>query len=172
MQATTSWIIRIAAGAAASLAVQTVARAGDVSGSVNLNTPGVYGLLTIGGDVPTPELIMPRAVVAVPSREVVAMPPAPLYLHVPPGYERHWARHCREYDACGRPVYFVSARWYHDVYTPRQQMHEREREEHFRHEMRKHEEHEERREEHEMRREDREHWHDYHHDHGLDHDHD
>ena len=172
MQATTSWIIRIAAGAAASLAVQTVALAGDVSVSVNLNTPGVYGQLTIGGDVPTPELIMPRAVVAVPSREVVAMPPAPLYLHVPPGYERHWARHCREYDACGRPVYFVSERWYHDVYTPRQQMHEREREEHFRHEMRKHEEHEERREEHEMRREDREHWHDDHHDHGHDHDHD
>jgi len=172
MQATTSWIIRIAAGAAASLAVQTVALAGDVSVSVNLNTPGVYGQLTIGGDVPAPELIMPRAVVAVPSREIVATPPPPLYLHVPPGYERHWARHCREYDACGRPVYFVSERWYHDVYTPRQQMHEREREEHFRHEMRKHEEHEERREEHEMRREDREHWHDDHHDHDHDHGHD
>ena len=167
MHATTSWIIRIAAGTAASLALQATASAGDVGISVNLNTPGVYGQLTIGGDVPTPELIMPRAVIAVPSRVVVATPPPPLYLHVPPGHERHWARHCAEYNACGRPVYFVSDRWYHDVYTPRQQMHEHEREEHFRHEMREHEEHE-----HEMhRQEEREHMRDEHHEHDRDYDH-
>jgi hypothetical protein len=165
MQATTSWIIRVAAGTAASLAVQTMAHAGDVGVSINLNTPGVYGQLTIGGDVPAPELIMPRAVIAVPSREVVATPPPPLYLHVPPGYEKHWGKHCHEYNACGRPVYFVSERWYHDVYTPRHEMHEREREEHFRHEM--HEEHG-----HEMRREEHEHYRDDHRDHDHDHDHD
>jgi len=164
MQATTSWIIRIAAGATASLAFQTMALAGDVSVSVNLNTPGIYGQLTIGGDVPTPELIMPRAVIAVPSREVVATPPPPLYLHVPPGHERHWARHCHEYDACGRPVYFVSDRWYHDVYTPRHELHEREREEHFRQEMREHEEHE-------HREEARDHWREEHHEHDRDYDH-
>lgn len=171
MHATRSWIIRIAAGATASLALQTLALAGDVSVSVNLNTPGVYGQLTIGGDVPAPELIMPRAVIAVPSREVVATPPPPLYLHVPPGYERHWARHCREYDACGRPVYFVSERWYHDVYTPRHEFHEREREEHFRQEMRAHDEHE--REVHHA--EERDHWREEHHEHDRDsdrHDHD
>jgi hypothetical protein len=168
MKATTSWIIRIAAGTAASLAVQTLAFAGDVGISVNLNTPGVYGQLTIGGDVPAPELIMARPVIAVPSRVVVATPPPPMYLHVPPGYEKHWAKHCREYDACGRPVYFVSERWYHDVYTPRHAMHEREREEHFRHEMHEAREHEIRREE----RHDDHHDHDHGHDHDHDHDHD
>jgi hypothetical protein len=171
MKPTTSWIIRIAAGVTTSLALQTVALAGDVSVSVNLNTPGVYGQLTIGGDVPVPELIMPRPVIAVPSREIVPTPPPPLYLHVPPGHERHWARHCHEYDACGRPVYFVSERWYHDVYTPRHEFHEREREEHFRQEMRAHEEHE--RDMH--RQEERDHWREEHREHDRDydrHDHD
>jgi hypothetical protein len=167
MQATTSWILRIAAGTAASLTFTTLALAGDVSVAVNLNTPGLYGQLTIGGDVPRPDLIMPRAVIAVPSREFVATPPPPLYLHVPPGHEKHWARHCAEYNACGRPVYFVSDRWYHDVYTPRHALHEREREEHFRHEMREHEEHG-----HEMRREEHDHGRDEHHDHDHDHDRD
>src|SRR5690348_15783261 len=168
MKPTTSWIIRIAAGATTSLALQTMALAGDVSVSVNLNTPGIYGQLTIGGDVPAPELIMPRPVIAVPSREIVETPRPPLYLHVPTGHERHWAKHCHESNACGQPVYFVSERWYHDVYTPRREIHEHEREEHFRHEMREHEEHE--RETH--RQEERDHWREEHHDHGHGRDHD
>lgn len=165
---TSRLIIRIAASVTASLACQTMAFAGDVSVSVNLAAPGLYGQITLGGGVPTPELIMPQAVVAIPPRVVVASPPPPLYLHVPPGHERHWAKHCHEYNACGRPVYFVSDRWYHDVYTPRHQMHEHE--------------HEERREEHrdeqyrheherEIRHEEHEHEHDHDHDRG-DHDRD
>jgi len=43
---------------------------------------------------------------------------APIYLHVPPGHARHWARHCAQYNACGRPVYFVQDRWYNQVYVP------------------------------------------------------
>jgi len=190
MQATTSWIIRLTATATASLGLQTLALAGDVSVSVNLNTPGIYGQLSIGGDVPAPELIMPRPVIAVPSRAVVETPPPPLYLHVPPGHERHWAHHCHEYNACGRPVYFVSDRWYHDVYTPRHEMHERElhereHEEHVRQEMRAHEEHEQEmhrqeerdhlREEHRDHEHDRDEHHDHdrdYHDHDRDHDHD
>jgi len=119
----------------ASLGAAALAHVGDVSVSVNLATPGLYGQIVLG-DVPAPELIMPRPVVAVPARVVVGVapppPPEPLYLHVPPGHEKHWAKHCREYDACGRPVYFVSERWYHDVYTPQHRMHEehRMREEH------------------------------------------
>lgn len=50
----------------------------------------------------------------------------PIYLHVPPGYERHWARHCGEYNACGRPVYFVRERWYNTVYARRRGYGERE----------------------------------------------
>jgi hypothetical protein len=152
------WFVRAAVGAAATLGVQALALAGDVSVSVNVNTPGLYGQINIGGDVPTPELIMPRPVVAVPVAVVAgAAPPPPMYLHVPPGYERHWARHCREYNACGRPVYFVSDRWYNEVYTPRYRDHH---DEHWRHEER----------EHEMRREEMEHGHE-HYDHGHDHDH-
>ncbi len=94
------------------------ARAGDVGVSVGVSTPGVYGQINIGG-MPTPELLMPRAVLAVPPPVVVGVaPPPPLYLHVPLGYEQHWRRHCREYNACGRPVYFVSDHWYHNVYVP------------------------------------------------------
>jgi hypothetical protein len=48
-----------------------------------------------------------------------APPPAPIYLRVPPGYARHWSRHCHEYHACGVPVYFVQDRWYNEVYVPR-----------------------------------------------------
>ncbi len=137
------WVAYAIAGAAAALAVQAPALAGDVSVSVNLAAPGLYGQINIGGDIPAPpapELILPRAVVAVP---VViapgAPPPPPLYLHVPPGHERHWARHCHEYDACGRPVYFVSDRWYNEVYTPRYRGHDADRgdghrDEHYRHE--------------------------------------
>ena len=127
-------------GAAGTLAMQAPALAGDVSVSVNLAAPGLYGQINIGGEVPVPpapELLLPRPVVAVPvvMAPGVAPPPA-LYLHVPPGHERHWARHCHEYNACGRPVYFVSDRWYNEVYTPRWREHE-----HPHEEWRGHEEH-------------------------------
>lgn len=100
----------------------SLAHAGDIGVSLNVATPGVYGQITIGGGLPPPEVLMPQPVVAVPAPVVVsAPPPEPLYLHVPPGYEKHWGKHCHEYNACGRPVYFVSDRWYHDVYTPHHQ---------------------------------------------------
>ncbi len=103
--------------AAGSLAA--AGRAADVGISVNFGAPGWYGQIHIG-DLPAPELIVSTPVVAIaPTIVVAGPPPAPLYLHVPPGHERHWARHCREYDACGRPVYFVSDRWYREVYVPR-----------------------------------------------------
>ncbi|MBV8741315.1 MAG: hypothetical protein JOZ12_05975, partial [Sinobacteraceae bacterium] len=101
------------------LALCPVAFAADVGVSVNVNVPGIYGQVSIG-ELPPPELVLPKPVIAVPVPVVVSAPPAePLYLHVPPGHEKHWARHCREYDACGRPVYFVSQRWYDEVYVPR-----------------------------------------------------
>jgi len=156
------WICRVAVGATASLAIHTLAFAGDVGVSVNLNLPGVYGQVTLG-DLPTPELIMARPVVAVPAPVVIgAPPPPPLYLHVPPGHERHWEKHCREYNACGRPVYFVSDRWYRDVYTPRHHAHEGEHEGYRHDEHYRHEEHEHERREHEHH-EDRGHGHDHDH---------
>jgi len=99
----------------------SLAHAGELSVSVGVNTPGVYGQITLGG-LPPPEVLLPQPVVALPAPPMVSAPPLqPLYLHVPPGHEKHWGKHCREYNACGRPVYFVSDRWYRDVYTPRHQ---------------------------------------------------
>ena len=43
----------------------------------------------------------------------------PVYLRVPPGHEKHWSKHCAEYNACGRPVYFVRDDWYNNQYVPR-----------------------------------------------------
>jgi hypothetical protein len=150
----------------ASLGAAALAHAGDVSVSVNVATPGLFGQITLGGGVPAPELIMPRAVVAVPARVIVGVPPPePLYLHVPPGHEKHWAKHCREYNACGRPVYFVSDHWYQEVYVPHHRMHDEHREvEHARIEHEEHVDHV---------RYEHEHEHEHDHDHGRDHrDHD
>ena len=83
--------------------------------SIGVNVPGVYGRIDLGG-FPEPELIntQPVYVQRGPGPEV-----APVYLHVPPGYERNWRRHCREYNACGQPVYFVRDDWYRNTYQPR-----------------------------------------------------
>jgi len=64
-----------------------------------------------------PPLIMTAPVVV--ERAPVGAVRETVYLHVPPGHERHWAQHCREYNACGVPVYFVQDRWYNEVYVPR-----------------------------------------------------
>ena len=42
----------------------------------------------------------------------------PIYLHVPPGHAKDWAKHCGKYDACGHRVLFVQEAWYNDVYVP------------------------------------------------------
>ena len=102
---------------AATLAVAaTSASAADVGVSVNINQPGVYGRIEIG-NVPQPQLIYPRPIFIQPAPVGVVV--QPIYLHVPPGHEKHWARHCRQYNACGQPVYFVQDEWYRDKYAPR-----------------------------------------------------
>ncbi|MBS0398969.1 MAG: hypothetical protein JSR95_09850 [Proteobacteria bacterium] len=102
----------------AALAATSQVRAGDVNVgiSIGIDQPGLYGRIDIG-NVPPPALVYPRPVLIVspPPTVVVA---APLYLHVPPGHAKHWRKHCHEYDACGRPVYFVQDRWYNEVYVP------------------------------------------------------
>ena len=67
-------------------------------------SPGVYGQVQFG-NAPPPEVINAQPMVVVPqSRGAVV---EPLYLHVPPGHQKHWARYCHRYNACNRPVYFV-----------------------------------------------------------------
>ena len=82
----------------------------SVSGEV---APGVYGRVDIGSR-PPPPLLFPQPVVIVKSPRPAQV--APLYLHVPPGHARNWSKHCRKYDACGHPVYFVKSAEYDPGY--------------------------------------------------------
>ena len=91
------------------------ASAADVGVSVSVGDPGFYGRIDIG-NAPRPVLVYPSPVMIAPSpRRVVRQP---VYLRVPPGHAKHWAKHCARYDACGRPVYFVRDDWYRTVYVP------------------------------------------------------
>ncbi|MDP8983461.1 MAG: hypothetical protein M3N97_00175 [Pseudomonadota bacterium] len=69
--------------------------------------PGVYGQVRLGNEAPPP-LVYARPMLI----DAMPAPPPPIYLHVPPGHARNWRRHCREYDACNRPVYFIRSEEY------------------------------------------------------------
>lgn len=97
-------------------ALNTGASAADVGVSVNISEPGFYGRIDIGR-VPAPLLIYPQPVI-IEQRSVHVMR-QPIYLRVPPGHEKKWDKHCRRYNACGQPVFFVQDGWYRDVYAPR-----------------------------------------------------
>jgi hypothetical protein len=100
---------------AMALATTTVsAFAADVGVSVSVGQPGFYGRIDIG-NVPPPRLIFAEPIV-IQQIDVVQQP---IYLHVPPGHEKNWRKHCHKYNACGQPVYFVQDRWYNEEYVPR-----------------------------------------------------
>jgi hypothetical protein len=102
---------------AAALAAATVpALADDVGVSVHVGQPGFYGRIDIG-NFPPPRLLYPEPVIIQPVRADVVR--QPIYLHVPPGQAKDWRKHCRKYNACGQPVYFVQEDWYNNVYVPR-----------------------------------------------------
>ncbi len=90
--------------------------AGDVAVSISVGQPGFYGQINIG-NIPQPPLVYAQPMVVQPAPEFVAAPP--IYLHVPPGHEKHWSKHCAQYHACGRRVYFVRDDWYNNEYVPR-----------------------------------------------------
>ena len=92
--------------------VPMASRAADVGVSVSIGEPGFYGQIDIGNVRPQVVYERPVLVQRVPSPE-----PA-VYLMVPPGHQKNWARYCGRYNACGRPVYFVRETWYRDVYAP------------------------------------------------------
>jgi hypothetical protein len=100
----------ILAAAAGLLAAASV-HAADVGVSVSVSQPGVYGRIDIGR-FPQPQVVVQQPVVIRHPQVVVAQPVEPVYMWVPPGHRRHWAKHCHRYDACGRPVYFVRDDWY------------------------------------------------------------
>jgi hypothetical protein len=106
-QMTKAWIAGMAmlVGAAPALAQDVRV---SVSGEV---APGVYGRVDISSG-PRPRLVSPDPVVVVRQ----ARAPAPVYLHVPSGHARNWSKHCKKYDACSRPVYFVKSAEYEPGY--------------------------------------------------------
>jgi len=104
------------AGALAVCAIP--AHAGDVGVSISIGEPGFYGQIDIG-NVARPPVLYAQPVVIVREPDYDRLPP--LYLVVTPGHEKHWGKHCAEYRACGRRVYFVSRDWYERDYAPRYQ---------------------------------------------------
>jgi hypothetical protein len=93
---------------------QNVSISATITGEI---VPGVYGHVVLGNR-PPPPLVYAQPVVAVPVVVVERMPMEPIYLHVPPGHARNWRKHCHEYNACNRPVYFVRSAEYEPGYRP------------------------------------------------------
>lgn len=86
----------------------------NVGVSIGIYQPGVYGQINIGNQ-PPPRVIYAQPILYAPPR-VVLVQPSPIYLYVPPGHQKHWGKHCGEYNACGRPVYFVQESWVRERY--------------------------------------------------------
>jgi hypothetical protein len=83
--------------------------------------PGVYGRVDIGTAPPPPVLYASPVIIAKP-----AGPPArPVYLHVPPGHAKNWSKHCKHYNACGYPVYFVKSAEYEPGYGKKKEKKEK-----------------------------------------------
>ena len=97
------------------LAALGPARAADAGVSVRIGQPGFYGRIDIG-NVPPPVVVYPQPVII--QQVPVAVVRQPIYLHVPPGHQQNWAKHCYRYAACNQPVYFVQENWYQEVYVP------------------------------------------------------
>jgi hypothetical protein len=101
--------------AAALMSLSGLSLATDVGVSVSIGQPGFYGRIVLG-NVPQPQVIYTTPVVIQPAP--IAVIRQPIYLRVPPGHEKNWAKHCQRYNACGQPVYFVQDGWYQQVYSP------------------------------------------------------
>jgi hypothetical protein len=101
--------------AAAAVMATVPAFAADLGVSVSVGQPGFYGHIEIG-NFPQPQVVYDRPVVIQPAP--VGEVREPIYLRVPPGHAKNWKKHCRKYNACGQPVYFVRDDWYNNVYVP------------------------------------------------------
>lgn len=83
--------------------------------------PGIYGRVDIG-NAPRPPLLHAQPVII--TRQP-GNPGPPLYLHVPPGHAKNWAKHCHRYGACGHPVYFVKSQEYAPGYKGKKEKKEK-----------------------------------------------
>ena len=106
-------------------AVAFSASAADVGVSVSISQPGAYGRIDIGR-FPTPDVVVAQPVVIQRPVRVVQ----PVYMWVPPGHQKHWSKHCHQYNACGTPVYFVKDNWYQQHVMAEGHRHDRDHHEH------------------------------------------
>lgn len=93
----------------------------SVSGEI---APGTYGQVQLGNAPPPPVVYAQPTIIAPPRAGVVVQP---MYLHVPPGHAKDWAKHCHKYNACNRPVYFVRSAEYEPGYRARQERRDEDR---------------------------------------------
>lgn len=111
---------KLLAFAALAIAASTASAQTSVGVSIGIHQPGVYGRIDIG-NMPPPPVILAQPVIIQPAP--VAVVRQPIYLYVPPGHQKNWAKHCARYAACGQPVYFVQERWVEDRYAAYQREH-------------------------------------------------
>lgn len=123
--------------------------AADVGLSISIGDPNFFGSIKIGNAI-RPEVIFRDPIIITKPRRHERL--EPIYLRVRPGHEKHWRKHCHEYHACGRPVFFIRDTWYRKRYESRYHEHHR----HY-HERRAERRHERRRDRREDRREERRH---------------
>jgi hypothetical protein len=76
---------------------------------------GLYGRLDLDG-LTTPQVINAKPVLVDSSSRRAST--QAIYVHIPPGDEKHWRARCRIYDACDVPVHFVTESWFVNVYLP------------------------------------------------------
>lgn len=100
------------------------AHAGDLGINVVLSgevAPGVYGQVELGNRPPPTVVYATPMIIKADPRYARAVP---VYLHVPPGHAKHWDKHCAEYNACGRKVYFVKSQEYEPEYQREHHYHD------------------------------------------------
>lgn len=86
----------------------------DIGITINLGEPNYYGPLKQLNNLP-PQVLFAQPVII---QRAPGMINEPLYLRVPPGHYKRWSRHCSAYNACNRPVFFVTETWYNNRYVP------------------------------------------------------
>jgi hypothetical protein len=94
------------------------------AGAIGVGQPGFHGAIDVSGYAHVQ--LVEREPVVIRPVTVGALARA-LYVYVPAAQQRNWARYCRVYDACGRPVYFVTKAWYEKVFLPNFQEEQRRR---------------------------------------------
>ena len=100
---------------AAALCAAALPATAQTNVSISVGQPGFYGRIDLG-DFRAPPVVYAQPVIIERRAHYAA---EPIYLRVPPGHQKHWSKHCGQYNACGQRVLFVRDDWYQNTYVPR-----------------------------------------------------